>query len=435
MLAQPAPHPNRSAPASWSFRVRLTFRFCFVYFGLFSLANCLGGMYPVLRADDEIGLAPLWPMRQITFWIAHHLFSAKLPLVYRESGSDDKTFDWVLVFWLLILSISVTGVWSMLDRRRPNYDALHKWFRQFILLVLASELFMFGVVKVMRVQMGFPSLAALVRPLGSLSRYALLWVSIGGSPGYEIFAGCAEVAAGVLLLFPRTTMLGALLAVADMTEVWTLNMTYDVPVKLFSFHLLLLALVILAPESQRLIDFALRNRSVEPSNQLQLFQESAANRIALGAQILFGVGLLVGFAHMCLNFRHIEGDDHPKSPLYGIWNVDNLSLQSWSTSRPTIDPSRWRRAIFEYPDWMLFQGNDDTSFERYSVSIAMSDQTIHLINKGPNGGEALFHFERQAKNLVLDGEISGRKAQMELHPMDVSKLNLVRGGFHWIQEH
>jgi UPF0716 family protein affecting phage T7 exclusion len=143
-------------------------------------------------------------------------------------------------------------------------------------------------------------------------RYALLWVSIGGSPGYEIFAGCAEVAAGVLLLFPRTTMLGALLAVADMTEVWTLNMTYDVPVKLFSFHLLLLALVILAPESQRLIDFALRNRTVEPSNQLQLFQKSAANRIALGAQILFGVGLLVGFAHMCLNARHIWGDDHPK---------------------------------------------------------------------------------------------------------------------------
>ena len=122
MIAQPAPHPNRSAAAAWSFRVRLAFRFCFVYFGLFSLANCLGGMYPVLRTDDEIGLAPLWPMRQITFWIAHHLFSAKLPLVYRESGSD-KTFDWVLVFWLLILSISVTGVWSMLDRRRPNYDA------------------------------------------------------------------------------------------------------------------------------------------------------------------------------------------------------------------------------------------------------------------------------------------------------------------------
>ena len=121
----------------------------------------------------------------------------------------------------------------MLDRRRPNYDALHKWFRQFIRLVLASELFMFGVVKVMRVQMLFPSLAALVRPLGSMSRYALLWVSIGGSPGYEIFAGCAEVAAGILLLFPRTTMLGALLAVADMTEVWMLNMTYDVPVKLF----------------------------------------------------------------------------------------------------------------------------------------------------------------------------------------------------------
>jgi hypothetical protein len=96
--------------------------------------------------------------------------------------------------------------------------------------------------KVIPIQMPLPSLAALLMPLGDISTYGILWRSIGASPAYEIFAGCAEVLGGVLLIVPRTTMLGALVSLADMTEVWMLNMTYDVPVKLFSFHLFLLAL-------------------------------------------------------------------------------------------------------------------------------------------------------------------------------------------------
>ena len=60
-------------------------------------------------------------------------------------------------------------------------------------------------------------------------------------------------------------MLGALIALCDMTHVFMLNMTYDVPVKLFSFHLMLMALF---PARARLpavwrISF-FRNRAAEP---------------------------------------------------------------------------------------------------------------------------------------------------------------------------
>ena len=74
----------------------------------------------------------------------------------------------------------------------------------------------------------------------------VLWSSIGSSPAYESFAGCAELLGGILLIVPRTTTLGALVCLADMTQVFMLNMTYDVPVKLLSFHLILLSLFLLA---------------------------------------------------------------------------------------------------------------------------------------------------------------------------------------------
>jgi hypothetical protein len=53
----------------------------------------------------------------------------------------------------------------------------------------------------------------------------------GASPAYEIFIGSAELLAGLLLVIPATAMLGALIWLIDMAEVFALNMTYDVPVK------------------------------------------------------------------------------------------------------------------------------------------------------------------------------------------------------------
>ena len=65
-------------------------------------------------------------------------------------------------------------------------------------------------------------------------------------------------------------MLGALIALCDMTHVFMLNMTYDVPVKLFSFHLMLMALFLLAPDFQRSGGFLLprsRRRAIsQPCN-------------------------------------------------------------------------------------------------------------------------------------------------------------------------
>src|SRR5580693_3760934 len=124
----------------------------------------------------------------------------------------------------------------------------------------------------------------------------VLWASIGASPAYEIFAGCAETLAGVLLIFPRTTMLGALVCVADMTQVFMLNMTYDVPVKLFSFHLLLMAMFLLAPDFWRLADFFFRERAAAASRRLALFRSRRANRIALVVQIVYGICLLAANA-------------------------------------------------------------------------------------------------------------------------------------------
>jgi hypothetical protein len=96
----------------------------------------------------------------------------------------------------------------------------------------------------------------------------------------------------LLLIFPKTTMLGALVALADMTQVFVLNMTCDVPVKLLSFHLLLMALFLLAPDMSRLCRFFVLDRGVDSSTQGQLFRSHRRNRIALAVQLVLGLWIL-----------------------------------------------------------------------------------------------------------------------------------------------
>src|SRR5262245_46689370 len=119
------------APARvWSPLLRISFRFAFVYFGLFCLATQIAGSLFQLPASPFRGFGLLWPMRPITFWVAEHIFGVTEPLVYgRNSG--ETLFFWVQTLWLLVFSLLATATWSFVDRRRQNYVTLHKWFRLF----------------------------------------------------------------------------------------------------------------------------------------------------------------------------------------------------------------------------------------------------------------------------------------------------------------
>ncbi|HEY4679313.1 MAG TPA: DoxX family protein, partial [Candidatus Angelobacter sp.] len=194
----------------WGLLPRIAFRFCVAYFTLFALSNqILGGLFPIPKIDIP-ELSAHWPLRHITFWTATHIFRIKHELVYTGSGSGDKTFDWVLAFCLLVMAALITCVWSILDRRRENYVMFHKWFRLAMRFMLASEMFLYGLDKIIPLQMPFPHLTRLLEPYGNFSPMAVLWSSVGASHSYEIFTGCAETLGGILLLTPRTATLGAL---------------------------------------------------------------------------------------------------------------------------------------------------------------------------------------------------------------------------------
>ncbi len=421
-------------PVRWNPATLIAFRFCFVYFGLYVLTTQMLGGLIVLPGIDVPPLEQLPPVRNLTSWVATHLFRVSYPLVITGSGSGDKTFDWVHAFCLLAIAGAATAVWSFVDRSRDHYAGLHKWFHLFLRFSLGSTMVSYGMAKAIPLQMPAPGLTRLLEPFGNFSPMGVLWYSIGAARGYEIFAGCAELAGGVLLFVPRTATLGALICLADAIQIFMLNMTYDVPVKVFSFQLILMSLLVLAPDASRLANVILLNRTAGPSTRPPLLRGRRANRIVLAAQVVFGVYLIgMGLRGAAQGWTRYGGGA-PKSPLYGIWNVDEMIINGQTRSPLITDYGRWRRVVFQNPASMSFQRMNDTFvFQPVTIDVAGRSITLTKADKSQSGR---FSFERPAADrLILDGNMDGQTVHMQLQLVDRNTFLLVNRGFHWIQEY
>lgn len=425
--------PN--TPKNWSTINRIGFRFCFVYFILYSFSSQIINSIFFAQLIDVPDYATLWPLRLGILWVAKNIFRAQAELVYADTGSGDKSFDWVLAFCVLVIALIATAVWSVIDRKRTCYPILSRWFQLFLRVALASQMFVYGFAKAVPLQIYFPFPFKFLEPLKDFSPMGLLWSSIGISPAYEIFTGCLELAGGILLIFPRTVTLGALICLADMVQVFALNMTYDVCVKLLSIHLIVISLILLAPNLGQLFDLFFRNHPAAIPPQEPLFRSLQTNRIA---RIVLAALWSWMIAANLLDVRrgwHEVGGGRPKSALAGIWVIEELSIDGQSQPLLVTDAGLWRRITFDYPNWVHVQRMDDM-LTGYSASLDTQKNTLALTTSSDKTWRANFSYNRlDEDDLILDGTVNAHKQHIQLKRMNSSQFPLTSRGFHWIQDY
>jgi hypothetical protein len=380
-----------------------------------------GGLF-ILPTAALPALGTVFPLRDITVWTAVHVFGAAPPLLYIGT-SGDTVFHWTQTFLVLVAAMVVTAAWMGVDRRR-EHAALSRWFRLFIRFALAAQMFYYGLAKVIPAQFPPPSLVTLVQPVGQLEPSDLLSTFVGSSTAYQMFAGWAEVAAGVLLLAERTTALGALIALADMIQVFVLNMTYDFGLKQISFHLILFSLFLLAPDMRRLAGVLVTNRA-----------DRRASRRSFWLQIAGGVYLIAVFTNLSLRFWSGDGGPgSPRSALYGIWDVAVLAVDG-VVQPPVLNDydRRWRRVIFDREGLLVVQRTDD-SFARYGASIDVERRVISLTKGNSTLWKASFTYDRPAADaLVLQGAMDGHEIRADLRLVELDTFPLRSGGFRWVR--
>ncbi len=332
----PSPELEHGAPLTslspqvrrWSLLERMAFRFAFAYLILY----CLPGNGRVsLLAAIPAGAERLtnWaeaPWHALCPWVAIHIFHLTGPITrYHPTGSGDTTLDYVQVFCFAVIAIFATVVWSILDRHRPNYRALYAWLRLVVRFTLAFTLLAYGFAKVFPLQFIPPRLFTLTETYGEASPMNLLWTFMGASTAYTIFGGLAEVTAGVLLLFRRTTSLGALAAAAVMLNIVMLNFCYDVPVKLYSLHILLMSLFLLLPDAAALWNFFVLHRvSRLQGLWLPKFERRWLRTAAIVLQVLVIVSVL--YSNISSGYQMLKQRTRAGQASFVVWCLGRRQL-------------------------------------------------------------------------------------------------------------
>ena len=404
---------------------RVAYRFVAIYLGLFSVASqFLGGLF-LFPGFQFPALGTVWPMRAITEWVGTHVFHVTDFAVYGTSA--DTAFHWVQLSWLVVVAAIVAVATTFV-----TYERTDQWFRLFLRFVLAAQMFYFGMAKVIPTQFPPPALVTLVKPVGNLAPDDMLWTFIGVSTPYQMFTGWAEVIAGVLLIVPKTAAIGAIIAFADMLQVFVLNMSYDVGLKQTSSHLMFIAVFLLWPHLKPISEALVADRRQDPTGGRRPLGRRGR---WLWLQIAFGAYLLVMFTRIAmLSWQNPGGPGAPKSALYGIWDVEKMSVDG--EFRPPMFNDydrRWRRVIFDTPDLMIFQRLDD-SFVHYGASIDVEHRQIALRKIQSRLWQSTFTFDRHGDDeLVIDGEMDGHTIHAELQRLGMDVFRLTNGGFRWVR--
>jgi len=402
----------------WPLAVRVALRFCVSFFVVTTLYLAVSYILDFIHLPtdfrdfitDRVLFAPFE-------WTTKRLFGNDI--VYGTLRGFIAYFSTALIGASL-----ATIVWSVIDRRRLQYRQLHAVLRVYLRYLLAAVALGYGAAKVIPVQFPPPPLLALVTPLGEFTRMRLLWHFMGASTLYEVFCGLIEVFGGVLLLWRRTTTLGALVLAGGLTNVAVLNFAYDVGVRLNATIYVLMALVLLAPEAGRLANLFFMNQPVPPSDFARA--STAGWRRRLGPVVKAAVVVvIVGRSVRTVYLEYLEQLDSLllRPALYGIYDVEEFSRDG--VLIPAGGKDRWQRFIVSEGGVTAIQWAAGGVMERYESKDDAGSGVLTLTAQPPESRVITLRYTKEPENrLLVAGRIGDGDVQARLRAVDLTKLPL-----------
>ena len=418
-------------PAYWSPSKKIAFRFIFIFFSLIIIIQNNG-------AFPGWGLLMAWPtevLHTVIPWIGKHILKLSNDITVFTNGSGDTTYDWVIIFSISVIALTGMLIWSLLDRRRPNYDTLYYWLTVAVRFYVALMLINYGLVKVIQLQFPPPNIYRLTQEYGNSSPMGLAWTFLGFSRGYNIFMGIAEVAA-VLLLFRRTMTAGAIITLMTTANVMAVNYFFDVPVKIMSTTLVAMTLFLLLRDADRLFTFFFTGRAVAlpvinaPKPVLPWIRP-----VGLAVKfLLIGFVFIFGFIS-AQKMRSLYGDLAPKPKLYGIYDVDLFVMNNDTIPLASADATRWKQFIVEWEGQA--RTRHVTGIDSYFY--AELDTAKHSLRlrfaKDNNADYSLRYEEQQEDRLVFRGVMNSDSVAIHMIRKDLKEFPLMGRGFHWVSEY
>ena len=432
--------PEIRDDSRWGWATRIAFRFLLAYFllhagtGLFQLVPVVGGM---------AGMALDSALQPLYVWVAKAAFGIEITVF--PNGSGDTTYNWVQFAANVAIAVLATVAWTVLDRRSLAYPRLKDGLWIAMRFTLAWTMFSYGINKIFALQFPEPGLQRLLQDYGDSSPMGLMWTFMGASQPYTMFAGWMEAIGGLLLCFRRTQLVGALWTAGVMTNVFVLNLCYDVPVKIYSFHLVAMALVIAAPDVSRLVRLFVLNRPVPRADLRGPWTNRILRRTALGVKLAW-VGVMIPLmAWEMSEMAALYGPNAPKGEFDGTWEVIEFRRDGVELPPLVTDGARWRYfTVIDRPEWKQvvvthmkgvngrwrLERKDGGVLELREMTVAAGDDAAKAALAG-----TLAAVREGEKTLRIGGEVAGARIEAVCARMEARDFVLMNRGFHWVNEY
>jgi hypothetical protein len=442
---------NSTNQILWSKSKKFWFLIIFFYFAFFSFPFPLDALMGVIQrfltwVGELSGIKMLTTVNDgidtfFGYWedlwkwlipaISTHILHIAKPITVFTNGSGDTTFDWLMMSVKFVFAILFAFTFLKINKSEELYSRLYNLLILVIRYYLIFIMLRYGFAKVVQTQFPQPRLTRLMQPYGESSPMGLAWTFIGSSKGYSFFTGTCEVVAAFLLFFRRTKTFGALFTMTVCFTIFVMNLCYDIPVKLFSFHLFLLATFIACDDFSRLIGFFFTNQKVEPYEMKSYFEGHSKFKYLTGLKY-FLLGFWVYTNYTGSIKRDIANAEEKKFSLYGIHNIAYRTINN-DTIPLLYKSESWKNLIINTESRGAVQLLNDST-QRFTFKVDSIKRTIDFKGYTDTLQKYNFKYTYKNKSLRLEGKMKNDNVVMGFNRKDETKFLLNSRGFHWVNE-
>ncbi len=335
-----------------------------------------------------------------------------LPLVRLFFPQTDFTSDakglYVLVGILLGISLIVHGFFLRMNAEK--FTRTMSILRTASVFFLSTLLLKYGADKMFKAQFYLPEPNLLYTPMGKLDKDILFWSTMGTSYEYNLFMGIMEIIPGLMILFTRTRKLGLIIATGVFLNVFAINISFDISVKLLSFILLMMSIYLVYPYL-----FSTKENDAEASYFST--KPKWIKAVLLGLILIESIGpyMLHG------NFN----DDSASRPImHGAYEVTHQGF----TEGNSLFELNIKRVFIHRDGYMIFQFENEDMAD-FALEIDQIKQTMTLTDYSEVQQILRYSYNRKTK--VLELQNTNGTTIISTRAIPWRNLPALQRQFHW----
>ncbi len=317
----------------------------------------------------------------------------------------DYSSDSYSMLILMIILLCTSIIFTYLIKKKWR-DRLLLIIEYLCMVYLSIILIKYGIDKIFTTQFPEPESNILFSRLGNLDKDILFWSTIGTSKVYNTIIGFIEFFTGILLLFRRSQFLGLLLAIICFSQIFIINISFDISVKFFSLILLVMSIFLARKNGWELIlkIIALPN--------ITFFDRP----LFLPYKTFFKV-LVLGIIFIKMGLPYCNDE------LYAEGKKNSLSLSG--AYEVISQRSSYQYIFFHKDQYLIFMEKSSEKMTSFHYEISFDQQII--LEDDQHNASKHFLLKNQKDNTII---FSFNNQMIKAKAIDIKTMNVLQDRFH-----